>query len=50
VLRLSEGEARGGGAQRPSILADAVEALIGAAFLDGGFERRAPWCAACSAR
>ena len=37
VLRLSEGEARGGGAQRPSILADAVEALIGAAFLDGGF-------------
>jgi len=27
VLRLSEGEARGGGAQRPSILADAVEAL-----------------------
>jgi ribonuclease-3 len=36
VLRLSEGEARGGGAQRPSILADALEALIGAAFLDGG--------------
>ena len=36
VLRLSEGEARGGGAQRPSILADAVEALIGATFLDGG--------------
>jgi ribonuclease III len=38
VLRLSEGEARGGGAQRPSILADAVEAVIGAVFLDGGFE------------
>lgn len=37
VLRLSEGEARGGGAQRPSILADALEAIIGAAFLDGGF-------------
>ena len=37
VIRLSEGEARGGGAQRPSILADALEALIGAAFLDGGF-------------
>ena len=36
VLRLSEGEARGGGAQRASILADAVEALIGATFLDGG--------------
>ena len=38
VMRLSEGEARGGGAQRPSILADAVEALIGAAYLDGGWE------------
>lgn len=37
VLRLSEGEGRGGGAQRPSILADAVEALIGAVFLDGGY-------------
>jgi ribonuclease-3 len=37
VVRLSDGEARGGGAQRPSILADALEALIGAAFLDGGF-------------
>ena len=37
VLRLSEGETRGGGAQRPSILADAVEALIGATFLDGGY-------------
>lgn len=36
VLRLSEGEARGGGAMRPSILADAVEALIGAIFIDGG--------------
>jgi ribonuclease-3 len=36
VLRLSDGEARGGGAQRPSILADAVEALIGAIFIDGG--------------
>jgi ribonuclease III len=38
VLRLSDGEARGGGAQRPSILADALEALIGATFLDGGFD------------
>jgi ribonuclease III len=37
VLRLSEGESRGGGALRPSILADALEALIGAAFLEGGF-------------
>ena len=38
VLRLSDGEARGGGAQRPSILADALEALLGATFLDGGFD------------
>lgn len=36
VLRLSEGEARGGGAQRASILADAMEAVIGAVYLDGG--------------
>lgn len=38
VLRMSEGEAKGGGAQRPSILADALEAVIGAAFVDGGYE------------
>ena len=37
VLRLGEGEARGGGAQRASILADALEAIIGATFVDGGF-------------
>ena len=37
VLRLSDGEVRSGGAQRPSTLADAVEALIGAVYLDGGF-------------
>jgi len=38
VLRLSEGEARGGGAQRASILADALEAILGAALEDGGYE------------
>jgi ribonuclease III len=38
ALRMSEGEARGGGAQRPSILADAVEAVIGAVLLDGGVD------------
>ncbi len=38
VLRLSEGEMRGGGALRPSILADALEAIIGAVFEDGGYE------------
>ncbi|MCY7316075.1 MAG: ribonuclease III [Rubrivivax sp.] len=39
LMRLSEGEARGGGALRPSILADAVEALIGAVFQEGGYTR-----------
>ena len=38
VLRMGEGEARSGGRERPSILADAVEALIGAVFLDGGYD------------
>lgn len=38
VLHLSEGEARGGGALRPSILADALEAVLGACFLDGGLD------------
>lgn len=38
MLRLSEGEARSGGAHRPSLLADAFEAVVGAIFLDGGFE------------
>src|SRR4051812_43486273 len=36
-LRLGEGELKSGGFARPSILADAVEALGGAIFLDGGF-------------
>jgi len=37
VLRMSEGELRGGGAQRASILADALEAIVGAVFVDGGY-------------
>jgi ribonuclease-3 len=37
-LQLGEGEVKSGGAKRPSILADALEALIGAVYLDGGFE------------
>ncbi len=37
-LRLSEGEARGGGAQRPSILADAMEAILGAIYIDAGYD------------
>lgn len=39
LLRLGEGELKTGGSTRPSILADAVEALLGAVFLDAGFER-----------
>lgn len=38
-LRLGEGELKSGGWRRPSILADSLEALIGAIFLDGGFEQ-----------
>jgi ribonuclease-3 len=37
-LRLGEGELKSGGAERPSILADGLESLIGAVYLDGGFE------------
>jgi ribonuclease III len=37
-LRLGDGELKSGGARRPSMLADALEALIGAVFIDGGFE------------
>lgn len=36
-LRLGEGELKSGGSRRPSILADAVEALFAAVFLDAGF-------------
>ena len=37
VLQLGEGEARSGGQKRPSILADALEAVIGAVYLDAGY-------------
>ncbi len=37
VIRLGEGELRSGGRKRPSILADALEAVIGAVYLDGGY-------------
>lgn len=38
VLRLGHGESHGGGSHRPSMLADAVEAVLAAAYLDGGME------------
>lgn len=37
-LRLGEGELKSGGWRRPSVLADALEAIIGAVFIDGGFD------------
>lgn len=37
-LRLGEGESRSGGQGRASILADALEAVLGAVFLDAGYE------------
>ena len=37
-LLLGEGEVRSDGHRRPSILADAMEAVFGAIFLDGGFD------------
>lgn len=38
LLLLGDGEIRSGGKHRPSILADALEAVIGAVYVDGGFE------------
>ncbi len=37
-LRLGQGEMKSGGFMRESILADVLEAIIGAVYLDGGFE------------
>jgi ribonuclease-3 len=38
ALKLGGGEHRSGGAARPSMLADALEAVFGAVFVDGGFD------------
>ena len=38
-IRLSRGEEKTGGRERTSILADAMEAIIGAVFLDGGYDK-----------
>ena len=37
-LRMGEGEMKTGGSQRPSIMADAMEAIFGAVFSESGFE------------
>ena len=39
LLRLGEGEMRSGGQKRPSILADTLEAIIGAVYLDAGYAK-----------
>lgn len=38
VIQLGSGELKSGGFRRPSILADAVESILGAVYSDGGFE------------
>lgn len=42
-LRLGEGEAQRGGRRRPSLLASAFEALVGALYLDLGFSASRDW-------
>jgi ribonuclease-3 len=39
LIKLGEGEIKSGGKSRPSILADALEAIIGAVFEDAGYAR-----------
>jgi ribonuclease-3 len=39
LIRLGEGEMKSGGQKRPSILADTLEALIGAVYLDAGYDK-----------
>ena len=43
-MRLGKGEESGGGRERPSILADAVEAILAAIYLDGGEGRGRRLC------
>ncbi len=44
VLTLGESELKSGGYRRESILADAFEALLGAVYIDGGFEQARDFC------
>jgi ribonuclease-3 len=37
-IRLGEGEVKSGGGERPSILADVLEAVFGAVFVDAGYD------------
>jgi ribonuclease III len=49
AILLGDGELKSGGADRSSILADALEALFGAVFLDGGFDAARDAIVACYA-
>ena len=44
-LRFDKGEAASGGGHKPSVLCDAMEALLAAVYLDGGWEAAAALCA-----
>lgn len=46
-LKLGRGEETGGGRERTSILADAMEAVFAAVYLDGGMEAAAPLIHRC---
>jgi len=48
-LFLGRGEEQSGGRRKPSVLADACEALVAAVYLDGGFDA-SPWSGASSDR
>ncbi len=59
AIRLGHGEANSGGREKPSIVSDALEAVIGAIYIDGGLEKarefvlsfaQAPMAAAVSGR
>jgi len=43
-IRLGRGESSAGGANKPRILASAFEAIIGAVFVDGGYDKAMNFC------
>ncbi len=49
ALRLGRGEDSSGGRAKPSILADALEAVIGAVYLDGGWDAASALVLGCLA-
>ena len=50
VLRMDKGEELTGGRDKPSVLADAMEAILAAVYLDGGMEEAPPHGAASLAQ